>query len=185
MLGSPHFWMFSAALCLVAGCSPAAAPQCGYDPSCTLNNVGICSISCYTGMICDLNDQCETAQYQSNGDGTVTDEVTGLVWQQQTPNNQCSENSGGCTWQEAQTYCQNLQLAGGGWTLPTREQLFSLVDLGGEPTIDASVFPSAAYDYWTSTAVSGSSNVAWAGGFASGTIGSMPVESLYSVRCVR
>jgi hypothetical protein len=43
-----------------------------------------------------------------NGDGTVTDSLTGLMWQQ--------ESAGPMDWAAAAAYCRNLTLAGyGGW----------------------------------------------------------------------
>ena len=52
-----------------------------------------------------------------NGNGTVTDQVTGLVWQQ--------TDGGEMTYANAITYCQNLELAGyTDWKLPSRQQLF-------------------------------------------------------------
>ena len=45
------------------------------------------------------------AGYIDNGDGTVTDTGTGLMWQQGT----ASDNY---TWEQALAYCENLELAG-------------------------------------------------------------------------
>lgn len=57
-----------------------------------------------------------------NGDGTVTDKSTGLMWQQ--------EIGGEMNWKDALAYCGNLSLAGyGDWRLPTVEELKSIVQL--------------------------------------------------------
>jgi hypothetical protein len=45
------------------------------------------------------------ASYKDNGNGTVTDNVTGLMWQQAVPLDVY-------TWMDALSYCSNLQLAG-------------------------------------------------------------------------
>ena len=56
-----------------------------------------------------------------NGDGTVTDNRTGLIWQQGEP--------GAMTWNSALTYCEGLSLAGStDWRLPNIKELESLVD---------------------------------------------------------
>ncbi len=44
------------------------------------------------------------ACFQDNGDGTVTDTRTGLVWEQVR-----TEGSGEVTWEEGLAYCANLE----------------------------------------------------------------------------
>ncbi len=74
--------------------------------------------------------------YQDNGDGTVTDLNTGLIWQQ-TPD---FENK--VTWAEALTYADGLELAGyDDWRVPTLKELYSLIVFYGSsplPVIDGS-----------------------------------------------
>jgi len=61
-------------------------------------------------------------QYQDNGDGTVTDVATGLMWQQ-------TDDGVGRNWQEALDYSENLTLAGyDDWRLPNTHELQSIVD---------------------------------------------------------
>ena len=69
--------------------------------------------------------------YTDNGDGTVTDNVTGLMWQQAEPAIGNIE-----TWDNAVAHCQSLTLAGhSDWRLPSRIELVSIVDLGqSEPS---------------------------------------------------
>ena len=89
--------------------------------------------------------------YQDNGDGTITDLNTGLMWQQ-TPVNI------GFSWQEAVDYCNDLELAGyDDWRIPSLKELFSISDFSqGWPYLDTSFFdiagPSVSKDeqYWTS-----------------------------------
>jgi hypothetical protein len=71
-----------------------------------------------------------------NGDGTVTDPSSGLMWQQTTA-------PGSYTWEQALSYCENLALAGyTDWRLPTIRDLDSIVDLNiGAPAIDSTYFP--------------------------------------------
>ncbi|MCB1091869.1 MAG: sulfatase-like hydrolase/transferase, partial [Verrucomicrobiae bacterium] len=80
-------------------------------------------------------------QYTDNGDGTVTDNQTGLTWQQVPP-------SAFYSWPEAQAYADSLVLAGRtDWRLPTMKELLSLADFNGSsrpeidrPYIDDSIF---------------------------------------------
>jgi Protein of unknown function (DUF1566) len=73
--------------------------------------------------------------YTDNGDGTVTDNVTGLIWQQ-TP------DSGHYSWTEAHTYCESLALGGiDDWRMPSLKELFSISDFSaGWPYLDMTYF---------------------------------------------
>ena len=88
--------------------------------------------------------------YIDNGNGTVTDIETKLMWQQAT----ADENY--MTWYVARTsYCPDLSLAGyTGWRLPTLDELRALVDRswGYNPTINHMYFPNTVSSfYWSST----------------------------------
>jgi hypothetical protein len=62
-----------------------------------------------------------------NGDGTVTDRTTGLMWQQ-------GDSGKGLNWQEALAYAEGLELAGhDDWRLPNVKELESLVDYTRAP----------------------------------------------------
>ncbi len=81
-----------------------------------------------------------------NGDRTVTDTKTGLMWQQET--------GGYMNWKDALAYCENLNLSGYiDWRLPTIQELRSIVDYkASSPSIDTNIFPdSFAYGYFAST----------------------------------
>ncbi len=62
--------------------------------------------------------------YTNNNDGTITDNITGLVWQQTMDEKMTIE--------EAQIYAENCTLAGyEDWRIPTIKELFSLIDYNG------------------------------------------------------
>ncbi len=62
--------------------------------------------------------------YQNNGDGTITDLITGLMWQQ--------DPGGKMTWDEADAGAASFNLAGyTDWRLPTIKELYSLIDFDG------------------------------------------------------
>ncbi|MDY7077248.1 MAG: DUF1566 domain-containing protein [Chloroflexota bacterium] len=73
--------------------------------------------------------------FTDNGDGTVTDNVTGLTWEQ-------SPNSGPSTWPDAQEYCEALTLGGlEDWRMPNLKELFSISDFSaGWPYLDTTYF---------------------------------------------
>lgn len=72
--------------------------------------------------------------YTANGDGTVTDNVTGLMWTQ-TPDTNGDGNINAAdkfTYAAAVPYCDNLTLAGyDDWRLPDIKTLYSLMDFRG------------------------------------------------------
>ncbi len=114
-----------------------------------------------------LSDAVATATggYADNGDGTVTDTSTGLMWQQQA----CSSTQ---TWEQALAYCEGLNLGGHtDWRLPTIKELRSLVDYSRyNPAINTTYFPNAAASwYWSSTTGAHGTYFAWVVGFGLGT----------------
>jgi len=120
-----------------------------------------------------------------NGDGTVTDNATGLMWQQATA-------PGTYIWEEALVYCEGLELAGySDWRLPNRNELQSIVDYSTySPSIDTTFFPGTEVSgYWSSTTDAYNTSCAWFVSFFHGNLrGNMPNfnKSNYSyVRAVR
>lgn len=105
-----------------------------------------------------------------NGDGTVTDTATGLMWQQETVRTE--------SWEASLSYAEGLNLGGyDDWRLPNITELLSLVDysansyyVNGGAAIDARAFPgtSSGFEYNSSTTGS-SSDRKWIVGFAIGT----------------
>lgn len=94
-----------------------------------------------------LMGQTEYKRYQDNGDGTVSDQKTALIWQQK-------DDGELRTWDEANNYCEDLELTGqGDWRLPNKEELLSIVDYKRvNPTIDMDYFPSTKSSfYWSSS----------------------------------
>jgi hypothetical protein len=117
--------------------------------------------------------------------GTVTDNNTGLMWQQGEP--------GAMTWEAALTYCNTLGLGDyHNWRLPNIKELESLTDDSlNQPTIDINFFPDALKAiYWSSTTNSMNPGVeyqAWCNNFTygpSGTCAKINSGGVY-VRCVR
>ena len=65
-----------------------------------------------------------TPSYTNNGDGTITDNVTGLMWQQ--------DPGAKITWNEAVDGSDSFALAGySDWRLPTIKELYSLIEFSG------------------------------------------------------
>jgi len=74
------------------------------------------------------------ASYTNNQDGTVTDHVTGLMWQRSpdTDGDGDIDAADKLTYDGAINYCNQLSLAGHtDWWLPDIKQLYSLMDFNG------------------------------------------------------
>lgn len=86
------------------------------------------------------------ADYVDNGDGTVTDEVSGLVWEK-------IGSSSNMIWKDALLWCTQTGTGGySDWRLPNKRELERLTDESHvNPAIDTSYFTETGSIYWTST----------------------------------
>ncbi len=126
----------------------------------------------------------KTARFESDAKHeTVLDHLTGLTWQRQ------GDASGLQPFAYAQSYCEKLPLAGGGWRTPSLQELAGLVDRStAQPAADAVALPGTkAAPYWTNTAYKGAAIYAWYVEFFAGS-SSFDGDQTYTyawVRCVR
>lgn len=68
-----------------------------------------------------------TNDFTNNGNGTITDNATGLMWTQ-------SDSGYGMDWESALSYCEVLYAAGfDDWRLPDAKELQSIVDYSRSP----------------------------------------------------
>jgi hypothetical protein len=137
-------------------------------------------------------DGTNSGEFVVSSDGlTVTDTITGLVWQRDGSGarTRCSGASSlTCTWAEATAYCADLTLGGlTGWRLPAQSELVTIADFTKtDPAIDQTVFPSTTSNwYWTSSLYAGSSGSAWEVEFDTGGNAHLEVSYTQRVRCVR
>ena len=124
-----------------------------------------------------------TPSFKDNGDGTVSDLNTRLVWQQGD-----SQNSREYDWDEAGAYCGKLVLAGkDDWRLPSRRELMSIVNYGTSyPAVDEKYFPGCKSEYyWSSSTYTYNPLYAWDVYFGDGYVGANYKHDTYYVRCVR
>jgi len=172
---------------------------------------GACSVTsdCPSGATCcdGSHESCDGTRLPS-GDGanvgkfvvsadglTVTDTITGLVWQRDGSGRRtgCSVPSGGnltCLWAEAKAFCASLTLGGlTGWRLPGLTELYTIVDFTVSPAIDHTAFPSTPSErFWTSSPYAGVSYpvYAWYVDFNDAqSRHTLAGGYLYRVRCVR
>jgi hypothetical protein len=136
-----------------------------------------------------------TLSYTNNLDGTVTDNNTGLEWQQE-------DNDTKYNWYRASgTYhvtdnpimasvCGSSTLGGhSDWRLPSKKELMSIVDYAipfPGPAIAGVFFPNTDPSfYWSSTTCANYPGGAWGVGFTNGKIDGYYKGSTDYVRCVR
>jgi hypothetical protein len=150
-------------VCDAAELCSGTTPDCPIDTFITdPRNCGGCDIACYEECATECVPDYEwtrwkmppenPADYSVTAD-TVTDNVTGLVWQRISAIH--------TAWAAAKTYCDQLVLAGASdWRLPTHIELVSLFYV--KPGIDDKmvntvVFPDAPTDsgwpFWSSTPI--------------------------------
>lgn len=82
--------------------------------------------------------------FTNNGNGTITDNNTGLVWQK--------TDGGEMTFENAITYCDNLVLGGySDWRIPNSQELFSILNHDKiNPALDTIYFTKTLAEYWWS-----------------------------------
>lgn len=125
-----------------------------------------------------------TPRFLDNGDGTVTDNLTGLMWTQNANLNSTRP------WSDALSDVNTLNLGGHeDWRLPNRKEFISLMDYAesnpalpaGHPFLNVQTGTS----YWTSSTTALNTAFAWLSSLRAGTLGYTNKTSSYYVWAVR
>lgn len=147
-------------------------------------------VRCVAGNLLPTNSKLD------NGDGTVTDFGTNLLWQKcsmgQTNNAGCTGIATTTNWQSSLLYCFNLNLGtvGQQWRLPNLHELGSITDFAtANPAISLTLFPNTATSpYWSSTTYAGTNSGWWvdflSGSISDGCCALVAKSNSYNVRCV-
>lgn len=86
------------------------------------------------------NDSYGENSFIDNGDGTITDKATGLMWQK-------ADSQKGLNWQDALQYSENLSLAGhDDWRVPNAKELQSIVDYTRSPATSNSATIASIFE---------------------------------------
>ena len=87
-------------------------------------------------------------RFRDNGDGTVTDALTGLMWERKP-------STGRLSWKEALAYCDALVLGGyADWRVPTTMEMERLSEVEGEDSVawlNSHGFSDVQVDYYWSS----------------------------------
>lgn len=111
--------------------------------------------------------------FVDNGDGTISDTATGLMWMK-------ADSGKGMPWEDALNYAENMEFAGySDWRMPNAKELQSIVDYTRSPSSSSSAAIDPMFEctsitneagekdypyFWSSTTHVNWSN--WSGGYA-------------------
>ncbi|MFH0790801.1 MAG: DUF1566 domain-containing protein [Candidatus Omnitrophota bacterium] len=110
----------------------------------------------------DYNSTATGLNYTVNGDGTITDNVTGLMW---VIDSTAAGIGGSYNWLTAISNCEGLTYPASSytdWRLPNIKELWSLVHYQNSNPSIASDFTCQNNKYWSSTTYSGGNTNAFA-----------------------
>jgi len=132
-----------------------------------------------------------STRFTDNSNGTVTDNLTGLVWLKAANYNNTTGTTGTASWANALSFCNALQngqcgltdgSVSGDWRLPNYMELVSLLDLGYDnPALsnaagtgqwsEGNAFTGVqSYYYWSSTTCAAITDYAWFVGLGNGYV---------------
>lgn len=120
----------------------------------------ISSVALAQTCVTDITATSPSTNFTDNGDGTVTDTTTGLMWarcslgQTWDGSSSCTGDPTRMTWQEALQTTYDLEFADqNDWRLPNIKELSTITEKQCvRPSIDTTTFPQTpADDFWTST----------------------------------
>jgi len=190
-------WVLTAIACLVLGSGIEAAAQDATiektgQPTCydSDGNVVNCSGTGQDGDI-QAGVAWPGPRFTDNGDGTVSDNLTGLIWMD---NANCI---GADLWANALSYCNTLADGScgltdgsgtGDWRLPNIQELNSLIDLGETDPALPMGHPFSNVQssfYWSSSTNTYSINYAWYADLHNGNVGYHYKYHNYYMWCVR
>lgn len=122
-------------------------------------------------------------RFRDHGDGTVTDNLTGLLWTKD------ADSGGQLQWYDAIDFCEGLSLGQNDWRLPNKNEMHSLMSFGTyDPVLPIGhPFINVQSDfYWIGTNMQGDGTRAWNLGLEFGHVHYWSVVKAdpYNVLCV-
>jgi uncharacterized protein YjbI with pentapeptide repeats len=114
----------------------------------------------------DMTDKAHPQRFTDNGNDTVTDNVTNLIWTKR------ASLFGRLNWSDAKARCSSLTISGiGGWRLPSKDELVDLTHAmkGGHPF----TWVQEGY-YWSRTTYADGTGGAWRVGMKGGYVRTSP-----------
>jgi len=130
-------------------------------------------------------------RFVDNGDGTITDMATGLMWIKDPSQIGGDWGSPGSptttTWAVAITRCNALEYAGySDWRLPNIKELYSIVDIGEKNPSINNIYDNTIVDnYWSSSTKKNITSYKWVVVFDFGSVGTKAGSGSAYARPVR
>ena len=144
---------------------------------------------------CQNPEVLQTDRFQTNGEGIVTDTITGLQWQRCIVGLEYNDNVGRClgmprryTFSGASTHAEReSDRTGIGWRVPSKDELESLViRTCNQPALDTVAFPNTPISsFWSNTPSPNVEDFAWSVYFGSGESNYMLTNDRLYLRLVR
>lgn len=129
----------------------------------------VCNLSLAQTCLTTLDETAPAANFVDNGDGTVSDLTTGLMWMkcsvgQTLQGSTCIGDASELDWQQALQFAHGYQYASlDGWRVPNLKELATITERSCvRPAINETLFPATpSDDFWSSTPSVIDSNRAW------------------------
>jgi len=133
-----------------------------------------------------------TSFFTANSNGTVTDQVNGLMWAKcadgQSGTNCGTGSATSVSWSQALNIAYDSTLSGyDNWRLPNIKELQTLIDYNSfSPSAYTNFFPGTTNSkFWTASPAIFNSNYTWVADFSSGNIDVSTANSNNALRIVR
>ena len=181
---------------LIQVCTPYRRPDTGQEVCYGVS--GVANVPCDSAQCKGQDGAYQTGcpsedRFVDNGDGTVTDNCTGLTWFKNvadTDNDGAVNPADRVLWCRALTFCEELSFAGhDDWRLPNINELQTIINYGPlSPAYNYLVYPRFRIDAndWSSTTEPRHGETAFSVNYGTGTAErSQKANETHSVRPVR
>ena len=120
--------------------------------------IAIIGFAAPSSSISSSKENAQDDRFIANDNGVVKDTETGLEWYAGPDKD--------TNWNEAKRWVESLNVAGGGWRMPTRKELKSLYKMGAGKRNMTPLLKTTGWQVWSGETMD--SSAPWGFGFGSG-----------------
>ena len=120
--------------------------------------IAIIGFAAPSSSISGSKENAQDDRFIANDNGVVKDTETGLEWYAGPDKD--------TNWNEAKRWVESLNVAGGGWRMPTRKELKALYKMGAGKRNMTPLLKTTGWQVWSGETMG--SSFAWGFGFGSG-----------------